>query len=161
MVIESDGETSEVKTVTDTTFMLLPLADKSEYFSDPTFCTARSRDDAKDSGITSATEPLSGRTEILPFVEPFWMIVPDILGVWARSLIGPWMMLTVPLVFLYLQSLILLRWKGLELSHLEQLPLFIVAALCLYLIKLGELVADIALIPWLFVFPGNTMFGGI
>ena len=63
-VIEADGETSEVKTVTDTTFMLLPLADKSEYFSDPTFCTARSRDDAKDSGITSATEPLSGRTEI-------------------------------------------------------------------------------------------------
>ena len=31
-VIEADGETSEVKTVTDTTFMLLPLADKSEYF---------------------------------------------------------------------------------------------------------------------------------
>ena len=89
------------------------------------------------------------------------MIVPDILGVWARSLIGPSMMLTVPLVFLYLQSLILLRWKGLELSHLEQLPLFIVAALCLYLIKLGELVADTALIPWLFVFPGNTIIGGI
>ena len=70
-VIEADGETSKLKTVFDTTFILLPLADKSEYFSDPTFCTARSRDDAKDSGITSATEPLSGRTEILPFVEPF------------------------------------------------------------------------------------------
>ena len=66
-VIEADGETSKVKTVSDTTFMPLPLADKSEYFSDPTFCTARSRDDDKDSVITS----LSGRTEILPFVEPF------------------------------------------------------------------------------------------
>ena len=47
-------------------------------------------------------------------------------------------------------------WKGLELLHLEQSPLVTVAEFCLDLMKLGELVDDMALIPWLFVFPETT-----
>ena len=46
-----------------------------------------------------------------------------------------------------LSDLTLLRWKDLELLHLEHSPLLMVAALCLDLPKLGELLADIALIP--------------
>ena len=67
-VIEADNKTSKVKTVSDTTFMGLPFADESEYFSGPTCCTARFREDARASGITSATEPLSGRMVMYPFV---------------------------------------------------------------------------------------------
>ena len=64
------GKTSKIKTVSDTIFMWLPFADESEYFSGPTCCTARFREEARASGITSATEPLSGRTVMYPFVEP-------------------------------------------------------------------------------------------
>ena len=70
-IIEADGETSKVKTVSDTTFMWLPFADEREYFSGPTCCTARFREDARASGITSATEPLSGRMIMYHFVESF------------------------------------------------------------------------------------------
>ena len=68
--MEADGETSKVKTVSDTRFIGLPFADESEYFSGPTYCTARFREEARASGITSATEPLSGKTVMYPIVEP-------------------------------------------------------------------------------------------
>ena len=69
-VIEADGEISKVKIVSDTTLIGLPFADESEYFSGPTCCTAIFRKKAKPSGITSATEPLSGRMVIFPFTVP-------------------------------------------------------------------------------------------
>ena len=69
-VIEADGEISKVKIVSDTTLIGLPFAHESEYFSGPTCCTARFREEARASGITLATEPLSGRTVMYPFVEP-------------------------------------------------------------------------------------------
>ena len=53
-------------------------------------------------------------------------------------------------------DLTLLRWKGLELLHLEHRPLLMVAAFCLDLTKFGELLDDIALMPWLLVFPETT-----
>ena len=69
-VIEADGEISKVKIVSDTILIGLPFADDKEYFSGSTSCTARLREETKAAGITSATEPLSGRTVILPFVVP-------------------------------------------------------------------------------------------
>ena len=69
-VMEAEGEISKVKTVSDTILIGLPFAEDKEYFSGSTSCTARFREEARATGITSATEPLSGRTVILPFVVP-------------------------------------------------------------------------------------------
>ena len=53
-------------------------------------------------------------------------------------------------------DLTLLRWNSLELLHLEHSPLLMVAVFCLDLTIFGELLDDIALMPWLLVFPGTT-----
>ena len=69
-VMEAEGEISKVKTVSDTILIGLPFAEDKEYFSGSTSCTARLREEARATGITSATEPLSGRTVIFPFTVP-------------------------------------------------------------------------------------------
>ena len=69
-VMEAEGEISKVKTVSDTILIGLPFAEDKEYFSGSTSCTARLREEARATGITSATEPLSGRMVLFPLTVP-------------------------------------------------------------------------------------------
>ena len=75
------GEISKVKDDSNKTLIGVLLADTNFYFSESTSCKARSRVEAKNRGMTSATDPESGRMVTSPFWTPFCITVPKILGV--------------------------------------------------------------------------------
>ena len=68
--MDTVGEISKVKDDSNKTLIGVPLAEDSEYFSGSTSFKDRSREEANDTGITSATEPESGRMVTSPFWVP-------------------------------------------------------------------------------------------
>ena len=79
--IDTDGEMDKVNDVSNKTLIGLPLADVSEYLSGLTFCNAKLSEDASETGITSATDSLSGKMVTVPLDVLSWVIFPVILGV--------------------------------------------------------------------------------
>ena len=67
------------------TLIGVPLADTNFYFSGSTSCKDRSRVEAKDRGMTSATDAESARMVTSPFWTPSCITVPKILGVGSET----------------------------------------------------------------------------
>ena len=88
-MMDAEGEITKVNTVSNTILIGLPFAEDNEYFSGFTSCQARFREEARATGITSATEPLSGRTVISPFAVPSCMTFPNTLGVGDKAATSP------------------------------------------------------------------------
>ena len=79
------GEISKVKDHSNNTLIDVPLADISLYFSESTSCKDISRVEARDTGMTSATDPESARMVTSPFWTPSCITIPKILGVGSET----------------------------------------------------------------------------
>ena len=75
------GDISKVKDDSNKTLIGVPLVDANLYFSGSLSCKDRSRDEAMDIGMTTASDPEYGRMVTFPFWTPFCITVPKILGV--------------------------------------------------------------------------------
>ena len=75
------GEISKVKDDSNKTLIGVPLVDTNFYFSESTSCKDRSRVEAKDMGMTSATDPESARIVNFPVWTPSCITISKILGV--------------------------------------------------------------------------------
>ena len=74
-------EISKVKDDSNKTLIGVPLADINLYFSESTSCKVRSRAEARDTGMTSATDPESARMVTFPFWTPYCITISKIPGV--------------------------------------------------------------------------------